>query len=278
MKQQDLHKLAAMKTNTMGAVTVALLLIGSLLVVQADDKKEAKDPLEEKYAEKEKEIGAALKSELISKEIAEKILEDYKTRLKAEQRKKQFQNGTSTNSDGKGGRYLLKIRDGGKHFKAEADGAVLFDSPVDTAEQRKKLNADLLKKLEQLEAQLVNRVAAFRARWEEIRKNEGQAAFNVRLNALPRWQRQKIQRLAFDPLARLRPGSFNGHNPFKDLDLTDDQQKEITAIRLKQMEEQLEYSEMMKELDAAYQKRMESVLTEEQKEKYKGLQSLQNWR
>jgi hypothetical protein len=38
MKQQKLHKLAAMKTRTMGAVAAALLLIGSLFVVQADGK------------------------------------------------------------------------------------------------------------------------------------------------------------------------------------------------------------------------------------------------
>ena len=47
MKQQNLHKLAAMKAHTMGTVTAVLLLIGSLLSVQADDKKEVKDPLKE---------------------------------------------------------------------------------------------------------------------------------------------------------------------------------------------------------------------------------------
>ncbi len=348
MNFQKLHRLMAMTTSLRFTIATSLLLIGSLLVLQADDKKGIKDLLTEKYAAKEKEIGAALKSGLISKEIAEKILKEYERQLKADQRRGQlrnrqargavdktradtraradkarleemrknegqaggafqdarrrvdkvredararmeerprnrgqggaFQNGTTTSSDGKGGRYLLKIKDGGKHFKAEADGAVIFDGPVDTAEQRKKLNADLLKKLKQLEAQLGNRAAAFRARWEEIRKNEGQADFNVRLNALPRWQRQKIPGQAFDPFVRLRPGGFNGHNLFKNLDLTDEQQKEIAAIRLKQIEEQLEYSEMMKELDETYQKRMESVLTEQQKEKHKGLQSLRNRR
>ena len=318
MKQQNPHKLARMKTHTMGAVTAVLLLIGSISVVMADDKKEVKDPLTEKYATKEKEIGVALKSGLISKELAGKILNEYERQLKAdqrrgqfrnrqagrafgeardradkareeakarmeeklknrgqaEQRKEQFRNGSVALSD-KDGRYLLKIKDGGKHFKAEADGAVIFDGPVDTAEQRKKLNADLLKKLEQLEAQLGNRAAAFRARWEEIRENEGQAAFNVRLNALPRWQRQKIPGQAFNPFARLRPGGFNGQNPFKDLDLNEEQQK---AIQQKQSEEQLEYSEMIKELDETYQKRMESVLTEQQKEKYKQLQLPRNRR
>lgn len=320
MKQQKLHKLPAMKTHTMETVAAALLLIGSLSVVQADDKKEVKNPLTEKYAAKENEIEAARKSGLISKEFAEKILKEYERQLKAdqrrgqfrnrqaggaienvrargdkaredakarmeeklknrgqaEQRKEQFSNGSVDLSD-KDGRYLLKIKDGAKHFKAEADGAVIFDGPVNTAEQRKKVkNADLLNKLKPLEAQLVNRAAAFRARLEEIRKNEGQAAFNVRLNALPRWQRQKVQGQAFDPFARQRPGGFNGHNPFKELNLTEEQQNNIAAIRLKQVEEQFEYSEMMKELDETYQKRMEGILTDEQKEKYKGMQLQRN--
>ena len=309
-----------MKTHIMGTFAVVLLLIGNVFVVMADDKKQVKDPLTEKYATKEKEIGAALKSGLISKELAGKILNEYERQLKAdqrrgqfrnrqagrafgeardradkareeakarmeeklknrdqaEQRKEQFRNGSVALSD-KDGRYLLKIKDGAKHFKVEADGAVIFDGPVDTADQRKKVkNADLLNKLKPLEAQLVNRAAAFRARWEEIRKNEGQAAFNVRLNALPRWQRQKVQGQAFDPFARQRPGGFNGHNLFKELNLTEEQQNKIAAIRLKQVEEQLEYSEMMKELNETYQKRMEGILTDEQKEKYKGMQLQRN--
>ena len=321
-KQQNPHKLAPMKIHTMGAVTAVLLLIGSISVVMADDKKEVKDPLTEKYATKEKEIGVALKSGLISKDLAEKILNEYERQLKAdqrrgqfrnrqagrafgeardradkareeakarmeeklenqgqvEQRKEQFRNGSVALSD-KDGRYLLKIKDGAKHFKVEADGAVIFDGPVDTSDQRKKVkNADLLNKLKPLEAQLVNRAAAFRARWEEIRENKGQAAFNVRLNALPRWQRQKVEGQAFDPFARQRPGGFNGLAPFKELNLTEEQQKKIAAIRLKQSEEQLEYSEMMKELDETYQKRMEGLLTDEQRGKYKEMQSQQDRR
>ena len=313
-----------MKRHIMGAVTAVLLLIGSISVVMADDKKEVKDPLTEKYATKEKEVGAALRSGLISKELAGKILNEYERQLKADQRrgqfrnrqagrafgeargradkareeakvrmeeklknrdqaeprKEQFRNGSVDLSD-KDGRYLLKIKDGAKHFKAEADGAVMFDGPVDTADQRKKVkNADLLNKLKPLEAQLINRAAAFRARWEEIqiRKNEGQPAFNVRPNALPRWQRQKVEGQAFDPFARQRPGGFNGLNPFKKLNLTEEQQKKIAAIRLKQSEEQLEYSEMMKELDETYQKRMEGLLTDEQRGKYKEMQSQQDRR
>ena len=304
----------------MGAVTAVLLLIGSISVVMADDKKEVKDPLTEKYATKEKEIGVALKSGLISKDLAEKILNEYERQLKAdqrrgqfrnrqagrvfgeardradkareeakarmeeklknrgqaEQRKEQFRNGSVALSD-KDGRYLLKIKDGAKHFKVEADGAVIFDGPVDTADQRKKVkNADLLNKLKPLEAQLVNRAAAFRARWEEIRENKGQAAFNVRLNALPRWQRQKVEGQAFDPFARQRLGGFNRRDPYKDLNLTDEQQKAFAAIKLQQMEEQLEYQEMMRELDETYQKRMEGILTDEQKEKHKGMQLQRN--
>ena len=398
IKQQNPHKLAPMKIHTMGAVTAVLLLIGSISVVMADDKKEVKDPLTEKYATKEKEIGAALKSGLISKDLAEKILNEYERQLKADQRRGQFrnrqagrvfgeardradkaredararmeekrknrgpggafQNGTTTSSDGKGGRYTITVSNGEKRFKAEGGGALLFDGPVDTEKQRETLDTkkvyeglvnakqkpaqtkataaataltkaqtdktfadkaltaanaetkepaqakaaeaaktltkaltdktladkaltaanaevakakttfdsasfsapdgNLLKKLEQMEEGRVgNRAAAFRGRWEEMRKNQGQA---------------------FDPFARQRPGGFNGDNPFKELNLTEEQQKKIAAIRLKQSEEQLEYSEMMKELDETYQKRMEGLLTDEQRGKYKEMQSQQGRR
>ena len=438
-----------------------------------DDKKEANDPLMEKYAAKEKEIGAALKSGLISKEIAEKILKEYKRKLKAdharelsrnrqargafdkagedtraradkaredalarleemrknqrqadgafhngraradkaredararmeerrkrdearreERRKNQGQAGgagaragggggfnqnsyTSTSADGKGGRYTLTVRNGEKRFKAEGGGALLFDGPVDTEKQRETLDTkkvyegllnakqkpaqtkataaateltkaladktladkaltaansetkeqaqakaaeaakaltkaqadktladkaltaanaevakakntfdsasfsapagNLLKKLEQMEEGRVgNRAAAFRGRWEEMRRNQGRADraqddLRARIEEMRR-NRGK----AFDPFARQRPGGLNRRNPFKDLDLTEEQQKAIAAIQQKQSEEQLEYEEMMKELDETYQKRMESILTDEQKEKYKQLQS-----
>ena len=394
IKQQNPHKLAPMKIHTMGAVTAVLLLIGSISVVMADDKKEVKDPLTEKYATKEKEIGVALKSGLISKDLAEKILNEYERQLKADQRRGQFRNrqagrvfgeardradkaredararmeekrknrgpgwvfrnGTTTSSDGKGGRYTITVSNGEKRFKAEGGGALLFDGPVDTEKQRETLDTkkvyeglvnakqkpaqtkataaataltkalanktfadkaqteenaetkeqaqakaaeaakaltdktladkaltaanaevakakttfdsasfsapdgNLLKKLEQMEEGRVgNRAAAFRGRWEEKRKNQGQA---------------------FDPFARQRLGGFNGDNPFKELNLTEEQQKKIAAIRLKQSEEQLEYSEMMKELDETYQKRMEGLLTDEQRGKYKEMQSQQDRR
>ena len=51
--------------------------------------------------------------------------------------------------------------------------------------------------------------------------------------------------------------------------MTEEQQKAIAAIQQKKSEEQLEYKEMMKELDETFQKRMEAVLTDEQTEKYK---------
>ena len=216
MKQQNLHKLAAMKTRTMGTVTAALLLIGSLLVVQADDKKEvkdpqkeAKDPLAEKYAAKEKEIGAALKSGLISKEIAEGILKEYERQLKTDQRRGQFRN-------------------------RQAGGAI-----GDARARADKARDDA------------------RARQEEMRRN-----------------REK----AFDPDARQPRGGFNRRDPFKNLDLTEEQQKAIAAIQQKKSEEQLEYKEMMKELDETFQKRMEAVLTEEQKAKYKEMQTQRNQR
>ena len=213
MKQQNLHKLAAMKAHTMGTVTAVLLLIGSLLSVQADDKKEvkdpqkeAKDPLAEKYAAKEKEIGAALKSGLISKEIAEKILKEYERQLKTDQRRDQFRN-------------------------RQAGGAI-----GDARARADKARDDA------------------RARQEEMRRN-----------------REK----AFDP----KPlGGFNRRDPFKNLDLTEEQQKAIAAIQQKKSEEQLEYKEMMKELDETFQKRMEAILTDEQKEKYKEMQTQRNRR
>ncbi len=202
-----------MKVRTMGTVTAALLLIGSLLIVQADDKKEvkdpqkeAKDPLAEKYAAKEKEIGAALKSGLISKEIAEKILKEYERQLKTDQRRDQFRN-------------------------RQAGGAI-----GDARARADKARDDA------------------RARQEEMRRN-----------------REK----AFDP----KPlGGFNRRDPFKNLDLTEEQQKAIAAIQQKKSEEQLEYKEMMKELDETFQKRMEEILTDEQKEKYKEMQTQRNQR
>ena len=216
MKQQNLHKLAAMKTRTMGTVTAALLLIGSLLVVQADDKKEAKDPqkevkdpLTEKYAAKEKEIGAALKSGLISKEIAERILKEYERQLKSDQRRGQFRN-------------------------RQAGGAI-----GDARARADKARDDA------------------RARQEEMRRN-----------------REK----AFDPDARQPRGGFNRRDPFKNLDLTEEQQKAIAAIQQKKSEEQLEYKEMIKELEEGYINRMEAVLTDEQKEKYKEMQTQRNQR
>ena len=198
-----------MKAHTMGTVTAVLLLIGSLLSVQADDKKEVKDPLAEKYAAKEKEIGAALKSGLISKEIAEKILKEYERQLKTDQRRDQFRN-------------------------RQAGGAI-----GDARARADKARDDA------------------RARQEEMRRNRGKA---------------------FDPFARQRPGGLNRRNPFKDLDLTEEQQKAIAAIQQKQSEEQLEYEEMMKELDETFQKRMEEILTDEQKEKYKEMQTQRNQR
>ena len=82
----------AMITSLRFPIAIAFLLISSISVVMADDKKETKDPLADKYAEKEKEIGAALKSGLISEEIAERILKEYERQLKADQRRGQFRN------------------------------------------------------------------------------------------------------------------------------------------------------------------------------------------
>ena len=138
-------------------------------------------------------------------------------------------------------------------------------------------DGNLLKKLEQMEEGRVgNRAAAFRGRWEEMRRNQGRADraqddLRARIEEM-RGNRGK----AFDPFARQRLGGFNRRDPFRDLDLNEEQQKAIAAIQQKQREEQLEYEEMMKELDETFQKRMEGILTDEQKEKYKQLQLPRN--
>ena len=178
-----------------------------------DDKKEANDPLTEKYASKEKEIGAALKSGLISEEIAEKILKEYKRKLKADH-----------------ARELSRNRQARRAFDKAGE---------DTRARADKAREDAL------------------ARLEEMRKN---------------------QRQAFDPFARQRLGGFNRRDPFRDLDLNEEQQKAIAAIQQKQSEKQLEYEKMMKELNETFQKRMEGILTDEQKEKYKQLQLPRNRR
>jgi hypothetical protein len=141
-------------------------------------------------------------------------------------------------------------------------------------------DGNLLKKLEQMEEGRVgNRAAAFRERWEEMRKNQGLAG-GARLDAGARAGRdgRNNRGQAFDPFARQRLGGFNRRDPFRDLDLNEEQQKAIAAIQQKQSEEQLEYEEMMKELDETFQKRMEGLLTDEQKEKYKQLQLPRNRR
>ena len=313
-----------MTASSRFTIATALLLIGSQLLAMGDDKKEVNDSLTEKYAAKEKEIGAALKSGLISKEIAERILKEYERKLKVAQAKELRRNrqadgaiedartradkaredarkrmeerrvkdaarmeemmrnrrqGGGFNSSVISRRdndrsYKLSINNSKKQFKIEAGGVVLFDGPVNTEEERKKLNADSLKKLILMETQQMgDRLGAFRGRWEEMRRNQGRADraqddLRARIEEMRR-NRGK----AFDPFAHQRLGGLNRRNPFKDLDLTEEQQKEIAAIEQKQLEEQLEYSEMMKELDKTYQKRVESILTDEQKEKYKQLQS-----
>ena len=246
-----------MKAHTMGTVTAALLLIGSLLSVQADDKKEvkdpqkeAKDPLAEKYAAKEKEIGAALKSGLISKEIAEKILKEYERQLKADQLAE---------------KYAAKEKEIGAALKSGLISKEIAEKIL--KEYERQLKTD------QRRDQFRNRQAGgaigdARARADKARDDARARQEEMRRN------REK----AFDPDARQPRGGFNRRDPFKNLDLTEEQQKAIAAIQQKKSEEQLEYKEMMKELDETFQKRMEEILTDEQKEKYKEMQTQRNQR
>ena len=70
-----------MKIKTLGTIAVALLLISSLFVVQADDKKEGKDPRAEKFRAAEDKIWGAVKAGKLSKEAAQKKLAGLKKEI-----------------------------------------------------------------------------------------------------------------------------------------------------------------------------------------------------
>ena len=240
----------AMITSLRFPIAIAFLLISSISVVMADDKKETKDPLADKYAEKEKEIGAALKSGLISKEIAEKILKEYEGQLKTDQLAE---------------KYAAKEKEIGAALKSGLISKEIAEKIL--KEYERQLKTD------QRRDQFRNRQAGgaigdARARADKARDDARARQEEMRRN------REK----AFDPDARQPRGGFNRRDPFKNLDLTEEQQKAIAAIQQKKSEEQLEYKEMMKELDETFQKRMEAVLTDEQKEKYKEMQTQRNQR
>ena len=70
-----------MKFKTLGTLVAAVLLIGSLFIVQADDKKEGKDPRAEKFRAAEEKIWAAVKAGKVSKEDAQKKLTGLKKKI-----------------------------------------------------------------------------------------------------------------------------------------------------------------------------------------------------
>ena len=240
----------AMITSLRFPIAIAVLLISSISVVMADDKKETKDPLADKYAEKEKEIGAALKSGLISEEIAERILKEYERQLKTDQLAE---------------KYAAKEKEIGAALKSGLISKEIAEKIL--KEYERQLKTD------QRRDQFRNRQAGgaigdARARADKARDDARARQEEMRRN------REK----AFDPDARQPRGGFNRRDPFKNLDLTEEQQKAIAAIQQKKSEELLEYKEMIKELEEGYINRMEAVLTDEQKEKYKEMQTQRNQR
>ena len=82
-----------MKIKTLETIAVALLLISSLFVVQADDKKRQKDPRSEKFYAAEKEINAAVKAGKLSKGDAQKKLGAIKKQIWADKGKEQKRGG-----------------------------------------------------------------------------------------------------------------------------------------------------------------------------------------
>jgi beta-lactamase regulating signal transducer with metallopeptidase domain len=70
-----------MKFKTLGTLVAAVFLIGSLFIVQADDKKEGKDPRAEKFRAAEEKIWAAVKAGKVSKEDAQKKLTGLKKKI-----------------------------------------------------------------------------------------------------------------------------------------------------------------------------------------------------
>ena len=70
-----------MKIKPLGTIAVALLLINSLFVVQADDKKGGTDPRAEKFRAAEGKIWGAVKAGKLSKEAAQKKLTGLKKEM-----------------------------------------------------------------------------------------------------------------------------------------------------------------------------------------------------
>ena len=70
-----------MKIKTFGTLVAAVVLLGSLFFVQADDKKAGKDPRAEKFRVAEEYIWCAVKAGKLSKEAASKKLTGLKKEI-----------------------------------------------------------------------------------------------------------------------------------------------------------------------------------------------------
>jgi len=82
-----------MKFKTLGTLIAAVLLIGSLFIVQADDKKEGKDPRAEKFRAAEEKIWAAVKAGKVPKDDAQKKLGTLKKQIWTDKGKEQKRGG-----------------------------------------------------------------------------------------------------------------------------------------------------------------------------------------
>ena len=70
-----------MKIKTLRTFVAAVMLLGSLFFVQADDKKAGKDPRAEKFRAAEEKIWGAVKAGKLSKEDAQKKLAGLKKEI-----------------------------------------------------------------------------------------------------------------------------------------------------------------------------------------------------
>ena len=70
-----------MKIKTLRTLVAAVVLLGSLFFVQADDKKVGKDPRAEKFRAAEEKIWGAVKAGKLSKEAANKKLAGLKKEI-----------------------------------------------------------------------------------------------------------------------------------------------------------------------------------------------------
>ena len=82
-----------MKIKTLGTLVAAVVLLGSLFFVQADDKKAGKDPRAEKFRVAEEKIWGAVKAGKVSKDDAQKKLGALKKQIWADKGKEQKRGG-----------------------------------------------------------------------------------------------------------------------------------------------------------------------------------------